>query len=652
MIRLERHRLGPRCFVLGRRLHEWHVGLLLLGAAAIAAVLAVGALAAVLGGLGIWLLAKDYHDLLPSRRDTMAWSVGVHRRPLALRERPRAAGLPHVAGWLTAAVGAVNVISALTPELPGRLALLGQVAPGGLVLAAHAVVLPAGLALGVLSVYLVRRRRRALWLAVGVLAALGGLELLKGLDIEEALVSWALAGLLVWGRGAFTVRHEDGTLATALRRAGLVLGASAAAAASVVLIAAHWASPALTPGLAVRETAALLSLGAGPLRFAEAFAWLPLGVGLLSGGALVTAAWALFRPLRTPHAPPSDRVRALARRLVREHGHDTLSAFKLRPDLDTLVSLDRRAFVSYRVQSGVLLISGDPVGAEDAVPGLVRETCAYAAERGLRVGAVGASDAFAALARDAGLRALYLGDEAIVATAGFSLEGKPIKKIRQAVNRLVREGYCSELRLVGDLGTAELAELEAVSERWLKGAPERGFSMAMDGLRGDHLADSVVIVARDGDGRARGFLHFVPTYGRAAMSLSAMRRDRDTPNGLTDFLVVRAIQQLGERGTSELSLNFAAFARWLHSPAGRSERALARIIRVANPYFQIESLYRFNAKYAPHWQPRHLLYEGLATLPRTALAAMWVEGQLPAPAWPQRLSHTPVDPITAAAAAA
>ena len=82
-----------------------------------------------------------------------------------------------------------------------------------------------------------------------------------------------------------------------------------------------------------------------------------------------------------------------------------------------------------------------------------------------------------------------------------------------------------------------------------------------------------MVVARDGDGRARGFLHFVPAYGRPAMSLSAMRRDRDTPNGLTEFLVVRAIEQLGERGIDELSLNFAAFARWLHTPRGRRSSA-------------------------------------------------------------------------------
>jgi lysyl-tRNA synthetase class 2 len=321
----------------------------------------------------------------------------------------------------------------------------------------------------------------------------------------------------------------------------------------------------------------------------------------------------------------------LALRLVREHGHDTLSAFKLRPDLGTLVARDGRAFLSYRVDSGVLLIAGDPVGPAEALPELLRELCAFAELRGLRLGAVGASERFAELARDAGLRALYLGDEAIVNTRTFTLEGKPIKKVRQAVNRVAREGFTASIRCVGDLDPAELEALEAVSARWRAGAAERGFSMAMDGLRGEHLADSLVVVAHDGEGRARGFLHFVPAYGASAMSLSAMRRDRDTPNGLTEFLIVRAIEALGGAGIEELSLNFAAFARWLHSPRNRLERALGRLARGANPYFQIESLYTFNAKFFPRWAPRYLLHDGPAALPRTALVALWVEGQLPKP---------------------
>jgi lysyl-tRNA synthetase class 2 len=154
--------------------------------------------------------------------------------------------------------------------------------------------------------------------------------------------------------------------------------------------------------------------------------------------------------------------------------------------------------------------------------------------------------------------------------------------------------------------------------------------MAMDSLACDQCG-SVVVIARDADGAARGFLHLVPTYGRRAMSLSFMRRDPETPNGLMEFLVARGIELLRERGIEEVSLNFAAFARVMHSPRGRAERVAGRILSLANPFFQIESLYRFNAKFFPRWEPRYLVYEGALGLPRAALAVMWLEGQLPRP---------------------
>jgi lysyl-tRNA synthetase class 2 len=148
----------------------------------------------------------------------------------------------------------------------------------------------------------------------------------------------------------------------------------------------------------------------------------------------------------------------------------------------------------------------------------------------------------------------------------------------------------------------------------------------------DH--ETLVVLARDESDPARpvrGVLHFVPCYGRPAVSLSFMRRDPSTPNGLTEFLVASAVALLRERGIDELSLNFATFAKWMHSPEKRWERALGRLMKLFNPYFQIESLYRFNAKFFPRWEPRYLVYEGVLGLPRASLAALWAEGQLPKP---------------------
>lgn len=546
-----------------------------------------------------------------------------------MRDARKADWLPPMAGMLTVGVGLLNLVSTLTPDLGSRARLLRSTFLGEIPRLAHAFALPAGVALVVIGFYLARRRRRAWLVAVAALAVAGALNLLKGLDVEEASACWVLAALLAWSGPAFWVRHETDEERASVKLAGSVVAASFSSVILAVGAAARFGSPDLSTRLIPAQLAGLLTFNGGPVHYSESLEWIPVGVGLVEIGALVACGYILFRPLRPPCGFPKRESRLLARRIIDLYGSDTLSFFKLRNDNHYFFDSSNRAFLAYRVQNGVLLVSGDPVGPSDALPTLLRELCAFAEVRGLRVGAVGATQAFVGLAREAGLKSFYIGDEAIIDVEAFSLKGRSVRKVRQSVTRLERAGYVSELATLGALDQGTLAQLEAISERWRGGRAERGFSMALEGLRGIHLAESTVVVARDADGLVRGFLHFVPVSGRPVLSLNFMRRDRDTPNGLMEFLVVRAIQAFRERGIRELSLNFAAFARLLHSPSGRVERLLGKLASVADPYFQIESLYRFNAKFGPRWAPRYLLYEGALGLPMTGLSAIRAEGQLP-----------------------
>jgi lysyl-tRNA synthetase class 2 len=464
--------------------------------------------------------------------------------------------------------------------------------------------------------------------ALALLLALGFLNLLKGLAVEEAAGSFAVAGILWLGRSSFSVRHDPITLRSALRRVPLLASGSFLICLLAVRLGAPDGTSAAT---VVRETLDSLLWQRGPLVFHDELGRLDQAVGAVGAITALWCAYLLFRPLAAPRLLPGTEARRAAHRLVRRHGSDTLAYFKLRRDEHYLFEAHRRAFLGYRVQSGVLLVSGDPVGPDDAIPALLRELSAFAQRRGLRIAALGAGERMRPLWKQLGLRALYLGDEAVVETASFSLEGRPIRKVRQSVARLEKHGYRAELRDLSALEPGELAELDRLSAIWRQGAPERGFTMTLDALRLDDHGDSVVVVARDPGGQARGFLHFVPSFGRAAVSLSLMRRDRTTPNGLTEFLVVHAIELLRARGIEEVSLNFAAFARLIHSPSGAAGRLLGRLLTLADAFFQIERLYRFNAKFFPRWQPRYLMYERVLDLPRVALAALWAEGQLPRP---------------------
>jgi lysyl-tRNA synthetase class 2 len=548
-----------------------------------------------------------------------------------------------LAALAAALVGLVNIASALTPNVHWRGHLLLEYEPVQAMRLFHALALPAGAALLLVAPYLRGRRRRAWQLAIVLMVALGMFDLLKGLDFEETAITWSVALVLLAGHAGFTVRHDPITLRSAVWRVPLLglLGLGAAALAT-------WASqghPSI--GSVLRETGDLLAGHPGPIHFQthsalhHHFAWIPLTVHLVELGTLAAIAYVLFRPLAAPRALPGPAARRLATELVRAHGRDTLSFFKLRADQHYFFSSDGSAFVGYRIEGKVLVLAGDPVGPPDAIGPLLDQLRAFAEVRNLRLGAVGASERMRPVYEARGLRTLYLGDEAVLDLDRFSLEGRPIRKVRQSVTRLGKAGYQAELCSVSELDPETMAEIEHVLRSGRQGAPERGFSMAMDSVLGQHGEDTLVVLARDEARRIRGVLHFVPCYGRPAVSLSFMRRDPNTPNGLTEFMVALATGLLRDRGVQEMSLNFATFARWMHSPSRWHERVLGRLVALANPFFQIESLYRFNAKFFPRWEPRYLVYEGPFGLPRAALAVMWAEGQLPKLAGRQRAEATP-----------
>jgi lysyl-tRNA synthetase class 2 len=141
-------------------------------------------------------------------------------------------------------------------------------------------------------------------------------------------------------------------------------------------------------------------------------------------------------------------------------------------------------------------------------------------------------------------------------------------------------------------------------------------------------------VAEDGSERLRAFLHFVP-WGEDGLSLDVMRRDSAADNGLNEFLIVSAVRAAERLGVARISLNFAVFRSALERGeklgAGPLSRAWRGVLMFASRWFQIESLYRFNAKFRPVWEPRFVCYPSAARLPSIILAGLEAEAFISRP---------------------
>jgi lysyl-tRNA synthetase, class II len=237
--------------------------------------------------------------------------------------------------------------------------------------------------------------------------------------------------------------------------------------------------------------------------------------------------------------------------------------------------------------------------------------------------------------RETGLDALELGDEAVVDVADFSLAGRAMRNVRQMVKRIERAGYETRVRRVRDLGERELERIRQAAEDWRGTDTERGFSMALGRIGDTADGDCLIATAHKADdqpgeyGDLKAILHFVP-WGEDGASLDLMRRDRSADPGMNELLIVAALQAAPKFGITRVSLNFAMFrsalARGEKIGAGPVLRAWRGLLVFLSRWFQIESLYKFNAKFQPRWEPRFVVYRASADLPRIGFAAMQAEG--------------------------
>jgi lysyl-tRNA synthetase class 2 len=290
--------------------------------------------------------------------------------------------------------------------------------------------------------------------------------------------------------------------------------------------------------------------------------------------------------------------------------------------------------VVYRIEGSVSLASGDPLGDPEAWPGAIAAWLAEAEAYAYIPAVVGASEEAANVYARFGLDALELGDEAVLDLQEFSLDGRSMRVVRQAVNRVARAGYTMDVRRQSQLSPDELREVTTTAEALRGEDVERGFSMAL-GRLGDP-ADPDLLVARAWDEQERlvAVLAFVP-WGSDGLSLDLMRRARDSENGTVEFVVVGVTERAAEFGVRQISLNFAVFRsvfeRGSRVGAGPVLRIWRRILLLASRWWQIESLYRANAKYNPIWVPRFVCFRRAGELPRAAVAALQAEAFLARP---------------------
>ena len=530
-----------------------------------------------------------------------------------------------VLAWLVGGVAAFAAFDAVLPF--HRRSLAAAFDPTRVHAISTALVVPLAAVLFVAARALARGSRRAWQVTVAVLSVLLFLHVGRRFD-EGAVVTAAVLVLLIARRAEFRAPGDPAAKPHILRQALI-------AAAGILLfgIVALWLNRLMvdrpyTLPFALATTGRAVIGRSGDLNgpFAD---WFPISAFLLAWGSagLLLVRWTA--PWRYRLQQAADE-RHRAQTLVTTYGVDTLAPFALRSDKSYFFADDESAFLAYRVVGGVAIIAGDPIGRADACAALLCRFRVFAHERGWRIAILGVGADRRELYRSLGLRTLYHGDEAVVDTATFSLDGRAIRKVRQSTHRLRAAGYTTAVLRPSEIDDELRDELESIAAEWRGKQPERGFVMALDALFDLGDDEAVFVVGYDSDGQPRGFLHFAIARAGGALSLSSMPRRRDVPNGFVEWLVCGSVEWARAVGYRRVSLNFAPFAALFAGTALSPPQRVVRSVLVRlKGWFQLDNLLQFNRKFFPEWEARYIAFERVRDLPRVSVAALAAESYLP-----------------------
>ena len=567
-------------------------------------------------------------------------------RPTAASRSPSSSRLPVWAARVVFLLGLLNIASAVLRRSPRLLDWSQDYLPPFGAIASVAVI-GIGVGCGLLAMARgLRRRKHRAWIATVVLLSAAILvHLVRGTELIQALISAAVVAMLLAGHRQFVGRPDPRSRKAAplnllaIMVAGWLLGVIAIVADQRELTE-PWS------GTDVAEQSILGLLGiAGPLRFDSADAaaessYLLLGLGILTG---LTALMVLLHS-SAPTVSASEADRTRIRALLDRHGHvDSLGYFATRCDKSYVFSASGKAAVAYRVKAGVCLASGDPIGDVEAWPGAIEAWAQLTQQRAWIPAVLAASETGAEAYHRAGFDALELGDEAVVEVADFTLDGRAMRSVRQAVNRARRAGYGVRIERVQDMDPAWREKAEQLSQRWRRGGRERGFSMALSRFAAEMDPDCLIVQAFNCVGDLVAVLQLVP-WGDDGLSLDLVRRHPELENGVMELMIAELLAAAPGRRIGRISLNFAVFrsslARGERIGAGPFLRAWVWLLLLASRWWQIASLYRANAKFRPAWEPRFICFQLARDLGPIIGAALAIEGFLHWPRFSRRADST------------
>ena len=523
---------------------------------------------------------------------------------------------------LTAAMGIINVMSAVTPTLKNRLKLLEQYSPLGVSHGGHLTSALAGFALLLLALSLWRRKRIGWILTVTILSISIPTHLLKGLDYEEATLAALTLIPLIITRKHFQARSDAPSVRSGLLAVLASLSFTLAyGVLGFFLLDKHFQ---VNFGFwdAIRQTVimfvAFYDPGLQPITgFGKYFADSIYVVGAVSG---TYALFMLLRPVLARFLPSTDE-QTRAWEIVRAYGRSSLARYTLLDDKLYFFS-PGGSVISYVVENRVALVLGDPIGSTQDTASAITAFKNFAARNDWITAFYQVMPDFLEVYKELGFDSLPLGQEASVDLSKFTMEGSENKPVRNAYNKMLRNEYKVTVQEPPH-SARMLRELHAISDDWLntRGVKEMGFSLGW--FDDEYLNSCPILLVRDGEGFIDAFANIVTEFQANEMAVDLMRHRSFSEKGIMDFLFVSLFLWAKEKGIASFNLGLSTFSGIGENPKDPAlERTMRFIYENVNRFYNFKGLHSFKEKFHPAWSPRYLIYPGTGNLPAVSISLL------------------------------
>jgi phosphatidylglycerol lysyltransferase len=538
-----------------------------------------------------------------------------------------ASGIIHKTAIAFAAIvtfgsGIVNINSVVGYNLPRRMALLYDAFPLEFIHLSRSLVLLIGFVLVVSAFNIYKRKKNAFFIVTSLALVSIIFHLTNGLNYEEASVSLFLAATLLITRRRFIVQSNVPSLFwTAIGLSVALVTALCYGVAGFWFLDASEFHREFHFFDAVQET--LLSLafiGDNTLvPHTRHAVWFLNSLTALTAATVLYGVIVVFRPVYYLfRVRPQERIRAKS--IVVKFGKSSLDFFKYWPDKSFYFSPSNQTVVAYRVGANFALALGDPVGPDNDIESAITGFSQLCREQDWRVGFHQTLPDYIALYEKLGFKKVKIGDDAVTDLGSFTLEGRSRKELRYTVNHFQALGITFTFYDPPVPDSILLAASE-VSDDWLKipGRRERQFTLGA--FEPDFVRSTPLAAAYDTKGEMLGFVNQIPSYCKGEATVDLMRRRRDAPNDTMNYLFVKLLLLLKEKGYQKFNFGMAPMAGFQENePASAEERIIHAFFKNLNFLFSYQGLKHFKAKFATSWEPRYIVVKSILDLPQYLFA--------------------------------